>query len=291
MCPACGAAQSLGELAGALAREIFGSEGLSLAHCLETRPALCAGLRLLALDPPPALDALLGTLPGYQRVSVLATGVPGRTNQDGWLCQDAGCLAFPDGSFDVVLSHDVFEHIDDPWGAFAEAGRVLRAGGKHIFTVPLHEHSATRARAARDPHGLLHHHLPEVFRGGEPGGSGLFVYTDFGDDLPGELSRRGLPTTLARQMLFAASAPSWTLETEDDYRRYAFMRSRGALSRFFVYNSHVFVTEQPHEASAPQRFRVRFSAGVSAFQELAAERLAALLHPAPRIQHVRGECV
>lgn len=291
LCPACGAGCSVADLAGVIARELCGAEAPPLARCLKERGEVFATVRLLALDPPPALDALFAPLPGYQRVSCLTDLVPGRISPEGVLCQDAGCLTFPDGSFDLVVSHDFFEHVADPWLAFAEAGRVLRAGGRHIFTVPLHEQTATRARACHDESGLLRRQLPEVFRGGGPGGSGLFVYTDFGGDLPAELSRRGLPTQCGGQRRFSASGSAWTLDTDDGYRRYLFMRSRGALSRFFHYHSHILVTRQPREALPGSRCRVRFTPVTSVFQALTAADLAEVLSPAPTIFRVRGECV
>lgn len=44
-----------------------------------------------------------------------------------------GCAEeIPDNSFDVVFSSDVFEHIDRPWLAAQEIGRILRPGGVAI---------------------------------------------------------------------------------------------------------------------------------------------------------------
>lgn len=39
------------------------------------------------------------------------------------------CPEIVDASFDVVLSVDVFEHIDRPWLAAAEISRILAPGG------------------------------------------------------------------------------------------------------------------------------------------------------------------
>jgi SAM-dependent methyltransferase len=41
-----------------------------------------------------------------------------------------------DGSFDVVLSTQVLEHVPDPLAALGEFRRVLRSGGSLIATVP-----------------------------------------------------------------------------------------------------------------------------------------------------------
>jgi SAM-dependent methyltransferase len=42
---------------------------------------------------------------------------------------DATRLSFPDASFDLVYSFNVFEHLPDPAATFAEIKRVLRPGG------------------------------------------------------------------------------------------------------------------------------------------------------------------
>ena len=52
-------------------------------------------------------------------------------------CQDVQQLTYPDASFDLVTSTEVFEHVPDDRRAFAEVFRVLRPGGRLVFTVPL----------------------------------------------------------------------------------------------------------------------------------------------------------
>lgn len=45
-------------------------------------------------------------------------------------------LPFAEGSFDVVFSHEVLEHVADDRAAIAEAYRVLRQGGHLVVFVP-----------------------------------------------------------------------------------------------------------------------------------------------------------
>jgi SAM-dependent methyltransferase len=45
-------------------------------------------------------------------------------------------LPFADGALDVVLSHEVIEHVDDDRQAIVEAVRVLKPGGKLVVFAP-----------------------------------------------------------------------------------------------------------------------------------------------------------
>jgi SAM-dependent methyltransferase len=45
-------------------------------------------------------------------------------------------LPFPDESFDLILSHEVLEHVGDDRAAAAEMARVLRPGGRIALFVP-----------------------------------------------------------------------------------------------------------------------------------------------------------
>ena len=54
----------------------------------------------------------------------------------GTLRGDATRLPFDEGSFDVVITSEVLEHIQDDVSAIAEMVRVLRPGGTFAATVP-----------------------------------------------------------------------------------------------------------------------------------------------------------
>ena len=54
----------------------------------------------------------------------------------GVLRGDATRLPFDDGAFDVVITSEVLEHIQDDVAAIAEMVRVLRPGGAFAATVP-----------------------------------------------------------------------------------------------------------------------------------------------------------
>lgn len=64
------------------------------------------------------------------------------------VCQQMA-IPHPDQSFDIVLSHDVLEHVDDPRVSVAEIHRVLRPGGLSVNLFPVY-------------FGAMSHHLDYV---------------------------------------------------------------------------------------------------------------------------------
>jgi SAM-dependent methyltransferase len=64
----------------------------------------------------------------YANLDVAPSDIPHTIVADITDCRDA----IPDASFDLVISSDVFEHLDRPWLAAAEIARILRPGGLAI---------------------------------------------------------------------------------------------------------------------------------------------------------------
>ena len=52
------------------------------------------------------------------------------------VCGSAEDLPYPECVFDIVLSHEVLEHVDDDEAAASEIVRVLRVGGRGIIFAP-----------------------------------------------------------------------------------------------------------------------------------------------------------
>ena len=102
-------------------------------------------------------------LEGYVQ-SFYEPTVPRGEVRDGVRCEDLMDLTFPSGTFDLVLTSDIFEHVREPNRAFAELFRVLRPGGWHLFTIPgrwpLPDHTVARVDVSRDEEVLL---LPAVY--------------------------------------------------------------------------------------------------------------------------------
>ncbi|MBI5675728.1 MAG: class I SAM-dependent methyltransferase [Nitrospirae bacterium] len=53
--------------------------------------------------------------------------------------QDLMALSLQDESVDLAISADVFEHMPDPYLAHREIYRILKPGGRHIFSVPFYQ--------------------------------------------------------------------------------------------------------------------------------------------------------
>ena len=53
-----------------------------------------------------------------------------------WQVMDIQSIAYPDATFDFVISSETIEHVPDPMRAVSELGRVLKPGGKLFLTTP-----------------------------------------------------------------------------------------------------------------------------------------------------------
>jgi ubiquinone/menaquinone biosynthesis C-methylase UbiE len=79
---------------------------------------------------------------------------PGDQHRPSFLVGDAAALAFPDRSFDLVVSTLSMHHWADPTAGLAEIGRVLRPGGRALvwdFRPGVRPH----------PFGPRHAHMPD----------------------------------------------------------------------------------------------------------------------------------
>lgn len=116
--------------------------------------------------------------------------VPGEA-RDGVQCQDVQRLTFPDASFDLCTSTEVFEHVPDDRAGFAELRRVLRSGGKMIFTVPMSGEEATVERA-RLKEGSVEHMFPPEYHGDVLRGQGkVLAFRNYGNDIIQRLEQAG----------------------------------------------------------------------------------------------------
>ena len=75
-------------------------------------------------------DDILGLDIEFERLQKAKTIAPGVVNGAG------EALPFPTGSFDLVLSHEVLEHVQDDQAAINEIIRTLKPGGRLVLFCP-----------------------------------------------------------------------------------------------------------------------------------------------------------
>jgi SAM-dependent methyltransferase len=123
--------------------------------------------------------------------------------------EDVQALSWPDASFDLVLTSETLEHVQDLHLALAETRRILRPGGRHVFTVPVDPRlERTRSRAGEPPQ----HHG----RGGGPFAlvtrrADMLAHWDVGRDVPELLRGAGFtpdPAGSPDDGVYAATATS-----------------------------------------------------------------------------------
>jgi SAM-dependent methyltransferase len=118
---------------------------------------------------------------------------------DGVRNEDICRLTYPDAAFDLVLSSDTLEHVHDFRAALRETARVLRPGGRHVFTVPIvATREVTEARAAIGDDGEIVHLMPPLYHGRGSGayrfvpvGADLLTFTEFGRDIVQHMREAG----------------------------------------------------------------------------------------------------
>lgn len=158
------------------------SEELGLRHLAQARRKRLAFDVYVASATGPVVNALGQGRPrvftselreGYKRGGLLPDG---RST-----CQDLESLTFGDSQFDLVVTEDVLEHVRDVDRALQEIRRVLRPGGRHIFTVPFLYDRPTLTRVdTSGPHDVPL--MPDEWHGDSIRGR-ILSYRTFGYDL------------------------------------------------------------------------------------------------------------
>ncbi len=111
--------------------------------------------------------------------------------------EDLAALSFPDSAFELALTLDVFEHMPDYRRAFAELYRVLKSGGRLVFTIPFFfDLEITRIRASLAENKIIHHLPPEI-HGNPLSNEGALCFQNFGWDILSELRQVGFADAVA----------------------------------------------------------------------------------------------
>lgn len=122
----------------------------------------------------------------------------GKTISAGCTNQNLENLKFEDNSFDIFITQDVFEHINNPFAAFKEIYRVLKPGGVHIFTVPIDSPLKRTVPRISIENGIRKPILPEVYHGNPiDKENGSLVTYDWGNDICELIEKcSGMPTSI-----------------------------------------------------------------------------------------------
>lgn len=159
--------------------------------------------------------------------------VPSGDYCEGILCVDLCHMPFEDNTFDIVVSEDVFEHVEHYGQALKEIFRVLKPGGCHIFTVPLHDGRMTESRENKRK---VYHGDPNPIGGGD----GSLVITDWGDDIDKILEGYGYQVEIKRKHVFYA--PEEITDVDKTFDEY--LSKRDCLEKYQKYNSIVIVAKK-----------------------------------------------
>lgn len=192
-CAACHASLRSRQLAQGLleaAREMAGIRVRSLK-------ALCADPRFRALsiaeiNGAGGLHGFLTELPNL-RYSEYGSALPSVPSED------LLSLSYPDAAFDLVITSECLEHVPDMHAALREILRVLRPGGRHVFTVPIVWDRPNTRRRASLRNGEIIHHLPPSYHGSAAtGAADLLVYYEFGSDFMEQCAASGFEISVLR---------------------------------------------------------------------------------------------
>ena len=122
----------------------------------------------------------------------------GTVLEDGTRNEDIQHLSFSDNSIDLMISSDVLEHVVDINAAFEEMKRVLKPGGKHIFSIPMYD-GMTRQRASIED-GRIKYILPKHYHcdPAKDGNGFILVFWDYGKDFATRFSDDRMRISIAK---------------------------------------------------------------------------------------------
>jgi malonyl-CoA O-methyltransferase len=111
-----------------------------IAADLAARADVPSGVRMLDVG---AGNGILAADLGRRGVDVVALDAAWGMVREGsrhslkavWVQADAAALPFTSGKFDLVISSSAYQWVDDLSGAFAEARRVLKPGGRFMVAM------------------------------------------------------------------------------------------------------------------------------------------------------------
>lgn len=116
------------------------------------------------------------------------------TSVNGIRHEDMCDSSFESNSLDIIFSSDDLEHVPEPWEALKEISRVLKTGGRFIFTAPFNiDADRNDVRAKMKPDGnIIHLKKPLYHEDPLNPAEGILVYNIFGWELVRMCAASGL---------------------------------------------------------------------------------------------------
>lgn len=177
-----------------------------------------------------SIHSILRELPGYVYGEYFDE-VKSGDYQDGILCVDLKDSHFDSEYFDLIISEDVLEHVDNINMAFREINRILKISGCHVFSVPFHPQRRTLDRSCSSN---------KVYHGDPLRSEGALVYTDFGQDTQDILKQFGMSTECFTLHKFFPDDEISDVDAE--FSQYTRLNKQPL--RYFKYNSVVFCSKK-----------------------------------------------
>ena len=195
VCPLCGPSVIVQLNASAIGVRCLRCAGsaitMSLVSVLRLEIGNLATLHDYELSSRGPLVNWLRRSAGCVTCSEYFDGVPLGETVKNVQCEDVQQLTYASASFDLCTSTEVFEHVPDDLRGFAELHRVLRPGGRLVFSVPMSSAARTVERAVLVG-GEIHHLLPPEYHGDRIRGQGrVLAYRNYGLDILDRVSSQG----------------------------------------------------------------------------------------------------
>jgi SAM-dependent methyltransferase len=143
-------------------------------------------LRIHESSPEPRglSTQLAARCPRYTPTQYYPAAAPGEV-VNGFRNENLAAQTFPDASFDLVISMDVMEHVNEPDRCLQEIWRTLKPRGAYLFTAPTYKENVKSERAARFfADGRVEHYREPEYHGNPIDLAGALVTFRYGYDLP-----------------------------------------------------------------------------------------------------------